>query len=122
MGSRLAGGSLDRVIKVRVMGQGPEWPCERRMTGHTRGVASLAGWGGKLKLISGSYDMTIRVWKLETGGLDATLTGHRGPIYGLLVHGERLFSASRDGSIWARAVGTWAAVARVEAYDVGASG
>ena len=40
----------------------------------------------------------------------------------VIVHGERLFSASEDGSIRAWAVGTWAAVAMVEAYDVGASG
>ena len=102
------------------MGQGPEWPCERTLTGHARGVASLAGWEGKL--ISGSWDRTIRVWELETGGLDATLAGHTRVVRGLLVHGERLFSASEDGSIRAWAVGTWAALASVQAYDVGASG
>ena len=120
VGSRLASGSFDMSIKVWAMGQGPEWPCERTLTGHTSGVASLAGWEGKL--ISGSWDRTIRVWELETGGLDATLTGHRDDVYAMLVHGGRLFSASRDGSIRAWAVGTWAAVASVEAYDVGASG
>ena len=62
------------------------------------------------------------MWELETGGLDATLTGHRSAVCALLVYGERLFSASRDGSIRAWVVGTWAAVASVEAYDVRASG
>ena len=118
VGSRLASGSTDRSIKVWAMGQGPEWPCERTLTGHTSAVVSLAGWEGKL--ISGSWDKTVRVWELETGGLDATLTGHRGDVQGLLVHGERLLSASRDGSIRAWVVGTWAAVASVAAYDVGA--
>ena len=119
VGSRLASGSSDGSIRVWAMGPGPEWPCERTLTGHTGGVVSLAHWEGKL--ISGSWDRTIRVWELETGGLDATLAGHTGTVYGLLVHGERLFSASDDGSIRAWAVGTWAAVAMVEAYDVRAS-
>ena len=120
VGSRLASGSFDRSIKVWAMGPGPEWPCERTLVGGTYSVASLAGWEGKL--ISGSDDSNIRVWELETGELDATLTGHRGTVLGLRVHGERLFSASRDGTIRAWAVGTWAAVASVEAYDVEASG
>ena len=119
VGSRLASASNDESIKVWAMRHGPEWPCERTLTGNS-GVESLAGWEGKL--ISGLVDSTIHVWELETGGLDATLTGHRGPVCALLVHGERLFSASRDGSIRAWAMGTWAAVARVEAYDVVASG
>ena len=120
VGSRLASGSGDSLIKVWAMGHGPEWPCERTLAGHAEGVASLAGWEGKL--ISGSADRTIRVWELETGGLDATLTGHRGGVCALLVHGERLFSASEDGTIRAWAVGTWAAVACVEAFDIRASG
>ena len=120
VGSRLASGSGDGSIKVWAMGQGPDWPCERTLMGHTSVVASLAEWEGKL--ISGSWDCTVRVWELETGSLDATLTGHDGRVYGLLVHRERLFSASGDGSIRAWTVGTWAAVARVEAYDVEASG
>ena len=119
VGSRLASASNDESIKVWAMRHGPEWPCERTLTGNS-GVESLAGWEGKL--ISGLVDSTIHVWDLETGGLEATLTGHRGPVCALLVHGERLFSASRDGSILAWAVGTWAAMASVEAYDVVASG
>ena len=82
VGSRLASTSADGSIKVWAMGPWPEWPCERTLTW----FASLAHWDGKL--ISGSWDRTIRVWELETGGLDATLTGHRGSVNGLLVHGE----------------------------------
>ena len=68
-------------------------------------MISLAGWEGKL--ISSSDDSTIRVWELETRGLDATLTGHGGRVCALLVHGKRLFSASRDGSILAWERGRW---------------
>ena len=116
VGSRLASGSADGSIKVWAMGPDREWPCERTLTGHTDFVISLAGWKGKL--ISGSGESTIRVWDLEAGGLDAILSGHRGPVNALLVDGERLFSASRDGTIRTWAVGTWAALASVEAYDI----
>ena len=123
-GSRLASGSGDRSmitsIKVRTMGPGPEWPCERTLAGHTRLVEALAGWEGKL--ISGSWDKTIRVWDASTGGLDATLTGHQDGVSGLVVMGERLFSASRDGTIRVWTVGTWAAVTSVKVYDVDRSG
>ena len=114
VGHRLASGSDDGSIKVWAIGQGPEWPCERTLTGHTYDVVSLAGWEGKL--ISGGSDSTICVWELETGALDATLIGHMGGVSALLVHGA--LSGSYDGTIRAWSVGTWAAVACVEAYDV----
>ena len=101
------------------MGPGPEWPCERTLAGHTGSVEALAGWEGKL--ISGSWDKTIRVWDASTGGLDATLTGHQHAVSGLVVMGERLFSASLDGTIRVWTVGTCAAVASVQAYDVDGS-
>ena len=47
--------------------------------------------------------------------LDATVTDHRGTVCVLLVHGERLFSASNEGTTLAWAVGTWAVVASLEA-------
>ena len=119
-GSRLASGSNDHSIKVWTMGPGPEWPCERTLAGHTSEVIALAVWEGKL--ISGSWDGTIWVWDASSGGLDATLTGHRDAVFGLVVMGQRLFSASQDGTIRVWTVGTWAAVASVEAYDVDGSG
>ena len=118
VGSRLASGH-NGLIQVWAMRPDPEWSCERTLTGHTKLVASLAEWEGKL--ISGSWDSTIRVWELETGELHATVTGHRGPVCALLVQRERLFSTSADGSIRTWAVGTWVAVVSVEAYDVRAS-
>ena len=120
VGLRLASGSDDDLIKVWTMGAGPEWPCERTLKGHTDAVASLAVWEGKL--ISGSDDNSVCVWELETGGRDATLTGHRRGVCALLVHMERLFSVSVDGSVYIRAVGTWAVVACMEPCGVGPSG
>ena len=64
---------------------------------------------------SGSGERTIRVWELGTVGPEATLAGHRGAVWGLLVHRERLLGTSGDRSIRAWAVGTWAAAVRVAA-------
>ena len=122
VGSRLASGSNDRSIKVWAMGPGPEWRCERTLTGPTSWVASLAGWEGKL--ISGSGHDRIQVWDLETGRVDATLTAQPDStriedytVHGLLVHGERLYGTSWEGTIRVWEVGTWAAVATVQVYD-----
>ena len=113
VGLRLACASTSPLIRVWAMGPEPEWACERTLTWHTEWLASLVGWAGKL--ISGSYDKTMRVWDLETGGLDATLVGHGGAVHGLLVHRERLFSASGDGTIrcgrWGRGL-QWRACRR----------
>jgi WD40 repeat protein len=48
-------------------------------------------------------------------GHDATLTGHEDTVYSLAVHGDRLYSASGDGTIREWALGTWAALRTVEA-------
>jgi hypothetical protein len=50
----------------------------------------------------------------------ATLTGHDGAVLGLAVNGDWLFSASEDGTIRAWALGTWAALRTVKAYQRGA--
>ena len=78
---------------------------------------SLAGWQDKV--LSGSADQSIRVWGAETGVHDTTLAGHDGQVTGLAVHGDRLFSASSDGTIWVWALGTWAALRTMEAYGRG---
>ncbi len=51
-----------------------------------------------------------------TGALDAALAGHKLAVTALAVHGDRLLSASYDGTIRAWAVGTWAVLRTVEAY------
>ena len=69
-------------------------------------------------MLSGSNDKSIRVWDVETGAQVSTLTGHGGTVYGLAVHGDRLFSASGDGTIRVWALGTWAALQTVNAHGV----
>jgi WD40 repeat protein len=68
-------------------------------------VGALAAWGSKA--VSASKDEAVSVWDLETGALEATLRGHRGSILALLVHADRLYSASADGTVREWAAGTW---------------
>ena len=56
------------------------------------------------------------MWDAGTGALDATLAGHSGAVRALVVHGDRLLSASEDKTIRAWALGTWAGLRTVEAY------
>ncbi len=49
----------------------------------------------------------------------SSLARFAGDVLGLAVHGDRLFSASRDGTIQAWALGAWAALRSVQAYGRG---
>ena len=71
------------------------------------------------KVASGSSDGSIWVWDMGTGAHDATLAGHSEEVTALVVHGDRLLSASRDWTIRAWAVGTWAGLRTVEAWGQG---
>jgi WD40 repeat protein len=104
-GSRLASGSDDGSVRVWAMAAGAPWACERELLGHARLVWPLAGWLDKVA--SGSGDGSIRVWDTGTGALYATLACHVGAVRALVVHGERLLSASDVRTIRAWALGTW---------------
>ncbi len=72
----------------------------RTLTGHTRGVYSVAfGPDGKT-LASGGYhhDSAIRLWDVRTGDLLGTLTGHDGEVYSVAFSpdGKTLVSTSWD--------------------------
>ena len=119
VGTRLVSGSTDRAVRIWAMGVKEPWPCERVLLGHTDRVRALATWAGRA--ISGSNDRSIRVWDLETGECEAQLAGDSG-MTALAVRGDRLFSASRTGTIQEWATGTWpgAALRVVAAFELGA--
>ncbi len=63
------------------------WDAERGgcvrfkpLRGHTRGVACLAFSPDSKRLVSGSYDGTLRIWSAEDGAPLQTLTGHTGSV------------------------------------------
>jgi WD40 repeat protein len=48
--------------------------------GHAFGVTSVVFSPDGRLLASGSYDYTIKLWRVEDGSLVRTLTGHRYPV------------------------------------------
>ena len=110
----MASGSIENPVKIWAMGTGAAWLCERMLVGQGNWVYAMATWWDKV--IIGSDDENIQVWDMGTGVHDATLTGHDGGVEGLVVHGDRLLSASGDGTIREWAVGTWAALRTVEVF------
>ena len=68
------------------------------------------------KVVSGSDDGVVRVWDVGRGAEEATLEGHTRGIQALAVAGERLVSASWDGTMGIWAAGTWELLRTVQAY------
>ena len=71
----------------------------RTLAGHTGTVFALAGLPGGL-LASGSDDMTVRLWEVESGRLMRTLAGHTGTVFALAsLPGGLLASGSGDETV-----------------------
>ena len=54
---------------------------------------------GPGQVISGSYDTTLKVWKLKTGICIKILRGHSAPVLAIQAQGNRLISVSGDKTI-----------------------
>src|SRR5258706_3127520 len=68
-------------IKMRV-GNQTSWPAPPLgWTGHTETVASVSYSPNGTRVITGSYDNTIRIWDAESGAVICEpLTGHTGSV------------------------------------------
>jgi WD40 repeat protein/tetratricopeptide (TPR) repeat protein len=69
--------------------------------GHKEGVGSIALSPDGKKIVSGSWDGTIRLWDLATGVQLAILRGHSGRVcsVGISPDGTRIASCGDDGTI-----------------------
>jgi WD40 repeat protein len=69
--------------------------------GHTGDVRCLALSLLEDRLVSGSDDGTVRIWKVASAEPDVVLSGHLGSVrsVGFLSHDRELASASHDGTI-----------------------
>ena len=73
----------------------------KELEGHEAAILSLVVSNGRL--ISGSYDRTMKVWNTERGEPVRTVRGHSGYIRALTVSGKgKVVSGSDDGTfkVW----------------------
>eukprot|EP01135_Chromosphaera_perkinsii_P007596 Nk52_evm52s914 gene=Nk52_evmTU52s914 len=76
--------------------------CRQTLHGHTRGVTSLAYYGGEEGIIySGSHDGSIRAWNESTGECFRSVDAHSTTIWGLATDPSSglLYSGGSDGKI-----------------------
>ena len=80
----------------------------RALTGHHHSVRAIAAHGDTL--VSGSYDCTVRVWKISTGETVHRLQGHAQKVYSVVLDHERnrCISGSMDNlvKVWSLDSGT----------------
>ncbi|RPH86850.1 MAG: WD40 repeat domain-containing protein, partial [Chroococcales cyanobacterium metabat2.561] len=96
--SKFISGSSDSTIKIWDLATGKEL---RTLTGHSKGVNTLAITPDGSKLVSGSCDSTIKIWDLTKEKLSFFPTNHNSDVSKLLVmsNNRRLVSASYDSTI-----------------------
>jgi hypothetical protein len=75
-----------------------------RLVGHTMGVTALFP-GGDKELLTGSADMTAKLWNLQTGTATYTFERHGGAVSALSLEKYQgslfLFTGGVDSSVWA---------------------
>jgi F-box and WD-40 domain protein CDC4 len=71
----------------------------RTLTGHQHSVRAIAAYADTL--VSGSYDCTVRVWKVSTGETVRRLQGHTQKVYSVVLDHERnrCISGSMDNMV-----------------------
>lgn len=71
----------------------------RTLSGHHNSVRAIAAHGDTL--VSGSYDCTVRVWKISTGDLVHRLQGHTQKVYSVVLDHQRnrCISGSMDNFV-----------------------
>ncbi|KAI9789275.1 MAG: SCF ubiquitin ligase complex subunit cdc4 [Peltula sp. TS41687] len=71
----------------------------RTLAGHQHSVRAIAAHGDIL--VSGSYDCTVRVWKISTGETLQRLQGHMQKVYSVVLDHERkrCISGSMDNAV-----------------------
>lgn len=92
-------------------GLAPDEECPyfvRALTGHNHSVRAIAAHGDTL--VSGSYDYTVRVWKISTGETLHRLAGHAQKVYSVVLDHKRnrCISGSMDNlvKVWSLDTGS----------------
>ena len=88
----------------------------RVLTGHHHSVRAIAARGDTL--VSGSYDCTVRVWKISTGDVLHRLQGHSQKVYSVVLDHERnrCISGSMDNLVKVWSLETGACLFNLEGH------
>jgi F-box and WD-40 domain protein CDC4 len=88
----------------------------RALTGHHHSVRAIAAHGDTL--VSGSYDCTVRVWKISTGEVLQRLQGHSQKVYSVVLdHARnRCISGSMDNMVKVWSLDTGACLFTLEGH------
>lgn len=88
----------------------------RALTGHHHSVRAIAAHGDTL--VSGSYDCTVRVWKISTGEVLHRLQGHSQKVYSVVLDTERnrCISGSMDNMVKVWSLETGACLFTLEGH------
>ncbi|KAI8654220.1 NACHT domain-containing protein [Fusarium sp. Ph1] len=85
--------------------------CVQTLEGHGSSVISVVFSADGQRLVSGSYDKTIKIWDAATGACEQTLEGHGEQVTSVVfsVDSQRLASGSYDKTIkiWDMAMGAY---------------
>ncbi|EEH33946.1 WD repeat-containing protein [Paracoccidioides lutzii Pb01] len=89
----------------------------RALTGHTHSVRAIAAYGDTL--VSGSYDCSVRVWKISTGESVHHLQGHSQKVYSVVLDHKRnrCISGSMDSIVKVWSLDTGAVIYNLEGHS-----
>ncbi|EKG13122.1 hypothetical protein MPH_09697 [Macrophomina phaseolina MS6] len=88
----------------------------RALTGHHHSVRAIAAHGDTL--VSGSYDTSVRVWKISTGEVLHRLNGHTQKVYSVVLDHDRnrCISGSMDNLVKVWSLDTGACLFNLEGH------
>lgn len=89
----------------------------RVLTGHHHSVRAIAAHADTL--VSGSYDCTVRVWKISTGEVIHRLAGHTQKVYSVVLDHKRnrCISGSMDNMVKVWSLDTGSALYNLEGHS-----
>ncbi|KAK5123683.1 hypothetical protein LTR85_002319 [Meristemomyces frigidus] len=82
----IAAGGRETFVFIKQVGSPPDTDPHRMLIGHAGNITCLAFSEDGSKVISGGWDSQVFVWDVEEGNVTAELTGHGGPVWGVMVY------------------------------------